>query len=83
FHLYRSCKEILESDPYVVDEDNLSLWFFCDIELMGYMKGIELYPKGKDIIVDSKNQETYIYIFIEHYFVTSIVEHITFSQRFN
>ncbi|WMV41895.1 hypothetical protein MTR67_035280 [Solanum verrucosum] len=50
---------------------------------MGHMKGIELYPKGKDTIVDSKNQETYIYILINHYFVTSIVESITFFQRFN
>ncbi|WMV41900.1 hypothetical protein MTR67_035285 [Solanum verrucosum] len=45
------------------------------------MKGIELYSKGKDTIVDSKNQETYIYILIKHYFVTSIVEHKSFFQK--
>lgn len=47
FHLYRSGKEILEIDSHVVNEDNLGLWLFFDIKLMGYMKGIELYHKGK------------------------------------
>ncbi|WMV41907.1 hypothetical protein MTR67_035292, partial [Solanum verrucosum] len=61
FHLYRSGKEILEIDLDVVDEDNLGQLFFCDIELMGYMKGTKIYPKGKDTIMHSKNQETYIY----------------------
>ncbi|WMV41889.1 hypothetical protein MTR67_035274 [Solanum verrucosum] len=35
--LYKSCKEILEIDLNVVDEDNLGLWFFRDIESMGYI----------------------------------------------
>ncbi|WMV41886.1 hypothetical protein MTR67_035271 [Solanum verrucosum] len=35
--LYRGCKKILEIDLNVVDEDNLGLWFFRDIESMGYI----------------------------------------------
>ncbi|KAL3357195.1 hypothetical protein AABB24_017734 [Solanum stoloniferum] len=80
---YKSCKEILEMDPEMVDGDNLGLRFICDIESMGSRKGIELCPNGKDTIVDSKNREKYINLLIKHYFVTSVAEQVAcFAKGF-
>lgn len=80
---YKSCKEILEMDPEMVDGDNLGLRFICDVESMGSRKGIELCPNGKDTIVDSKNREKYINLLIKHYFVTSVAEQVAcFAKGF-
>ncbi|KAL3326897.1 hypothetical protein AABB24_037549 [Solanum stoloniferum] len=80
---YKSCKEILEMDPEMVDGDNLGLRFICDVESMGSRKGIELCPNGKDTIVDSKNREKYINLLVKHYFVTSVAEQVAcFAKGF-
>ncbi|XP_025883649.1 E3 ubiquitin-protein ligase UPL5-like [Solanum lycopersicum] len=73
---YKSCKEILEMDPEMLDGDNLGLRFICDVESLGSKKEIELCPNGKDTIVDSKNRDEYINLLIEHYFVTSVADQV-------
>ncbi|KAF3646233.1 putative 60S ribosomal protein L6-like [Capsicum annuum] len=76
-YLYNSCKLILDMDPEMVDQDNLGLRFFCEVDQsLGSRKGIELCPNGKDTVVDSKNRETYVNLLIEHHFVTSIAEQV-------
>ncbi|WMV53025.1 hypothetical protein MTR67_046410 [Solanum verrucosum] len=74
--LYRSCKEILQMDAKIVDQDVLALTFVCEVESLGVRREIELCRNGKDIVVDSKNRETYVHLLIQHHYVTSIAEQV-------
>ncbi|KAG5614963.1 hypothetical protein H5410_014787, partial [Solanum commersonii] len=60
--LYRSCKEILNMDAEIVDQDVLGLTFVCEVESLGSRREMELCPNGKYIVVDSKNREYYKYL---------------------
>ncbi|KAH0661686.1 hypothetical protein KY284_026617 [Solanum tuberosum] len=76
--LYRGCKEILNMDAETVDQDVLGLTFVCEVESLGLRGEIELCPNGKDTVVDIKNRETYVNLFIQHHYVTSIADHVTY-----
>ncbi|PWA63419.1 HECT-like protein [Artemisia annua] len=83
-YLYNSCKQILEMDPCVVDQDVLGLTFTWGFEEFGCKKVVELLPDGKEISVNSKNRKEYINLLIRHQFVTSISQQKTqFSQGFD
>ncbi|KAH0765124.1 hypothetical protein KY285_000995 [Solanum tuberosum] len=64
--LYHSCKEILNMDAEIVDQDALNLTFVCEVESLGSRKEIKLCPNGKDIIVESKNMTYYVILHIQH-----------------
>ncbi|GKF32086.1 E3 ubiquitin protein ligase UPL5, partial [Tanacetum coccineum] len=82
-YLYISCKQILEMDPCVVDQDVLGLMFTWEVEELGVKKLVELCPEGNNISVNSINRNEYIDLIIEHQFVTSIAEQLSkFSQGF-
>ncbi|GKC99435.1 E3 ubiquitin protein ligase UPL5-like protein [Tanacetum coccineum] len=82
-YLYSSCKQILEMDPCVVDQDVLGLTFTWEVEELGVKKLVELCPEGNNISVNSINRNEYIDLIIEHQFVTSIAEQLSkFSQGF-
>ncbi|XP_019262636.1 PREDICTED: E3 ubiquitin-protein ligase UPL5-like [Nicotiana attenuata] len=82
-YLYSSCKQILEMDPEMVDEDTLGLTFVCEMEELGSRKVIELCPNGKDTVVNSKNRIKYVNLLIRHRFVSSIAEQVAqFSRGF-
>ncbi|KAG1326769.1 hypothetical protein COCNU_01G007030 [Cocos nucifera] len=56
-------------------------FFVREINELGSRRTIELCPKGKDIVVNSKNREEYVNLLIQHHFVTSISEQVThFAQ---
>jgi len=76
--LYRGCKEILNMDAETVDQDVLGLTFVCEVESLGLRGEIELCPNGKDTVVDIKNRETYVNLLIQHHYVTSIADHVTY-----
>ncbi|XP_049410562.1 E3 ubiquitin-protein ligase UPL5-like [Solanum stenotomum] len=76
--LYRGCKEILNMDADKVDQDVLGLKFVCEVESLGLRREIELYPNGKDTVVDSKNRETYVNLLIQHHYVTSLADQLTY-----
>lgn len=81
--LYISCKQILDMDADLIDSDALGLTFVREINELGSRRTIELCPKGKDIVVNSKNREEYVNLLIQHHFVTSISEQVThFAQGF-
>ncbi|CAN4095962.1 unnamed protein product [Withania somnifera] len=81
--LYSSCKQILEMDPEMVDQDTLGLTFVREVEELGSRKVVELCPKGKSTMVNSKNREQYVKLLIQHRFVTSIAEQVAhFAQGF-
>ncbi|WMV09549.1 hypothetical protein MTR67_002934 [Solanum verrucosum] len=71
--LYRSCKEILNMDIELVDQDVLGLTFVCEVESLCSRRQIELRPNGKDIVVDSKNMEYYVNLLFQHRYITSII----------
>ncbi|XP_060173534.1 E3 ubiquitin-protein ligase UPL5-like [Lycium barbarum] len=82
-YLYSSCKQILEMDPEMVDQDTLSLTFVCEAEELGSRKMVELCPSGKDTVVNSKNRKEYVNLLIQHRLVTSIAQQIAhFSKGF-
>lgn len=82
-YLYSSCKQILDMDPAIVDEDVLGLTFVLEIEELGSIKVVELLPKGKNIVVNSKNREQYVELLIKHRFVKSVSKQVTeFAQGF-
>nr|GFA48332.1 E3 ubiquitin-protein ligase UPL5-like [Tanacetum cinerariifolium] len=58
-YLYSSCKQILEMDPCVVDQDVLGLTFTWEVEELGVKKVVELYPEGNNISVNSINRKKY------------------------
>ncbi|WMV33390.1 hypothetical protein MTR67_026775 [Solanum verrucosum] len=76
--LYCGCKEILNMDAKTVDQDVLGLTFVCEVESLGLRREIELCPNGKDTVVDSKNMETYVNLLIQHHYVTSIADQVTY-----
>lgn len=81
--LYNSCKQILEMDGELVDQDTLGLTFVCEIEELGSRKTVELCPNGKSTAVDSKNRQQYVNLLIRHRFVTSIAEQVAhFAKGF-
>lgn len=82
-YMYRSCKQILEMDADVVDEDVLGLTFVREVEELGSRKVLELCLDGKNMIVNSKNRRLYVDLLIRHRFVTSIADQVSrFSQGF-
>ena len=82
-YLYNSCKQILEMDPCVVDQDVLGLTFTWEYDDFGSKEVVELKPEGKEISVNSENRKDYIDLVIEHMFVTSISQQVDqFSQGF-
>ncbi|KAG5631621.1 hypothetical protein H5410_003338 [Solanum commersonii] len=78
--LYRSCKEILNMDVELVDQDVLGLTFVCEVESLCSRRQIELRPNGKDIIVDSKNMEYYVNLLIQHRYITSIIYQVAYND---
>uniref|UniRef100_M1DWN4 HECT-type E3 ubiquitin transferase n=1 Tax=Solanum tuberosum TaxID=4113 RepID=M1DWN4_SOLTU len=70
--LYRSCKEILNMDAEIVDQDVLGLAFVCEVKSLGSRREMELCRNGKDIAVDSKNMEYYVNLLMQHRYLTSI-----------
>ncbi|KAK4353748.1 hypothetical protein RND71_025942 [Anisodus tanguticus] len=81
--LYSSCKQILEMDPEMVDQDTLGLTFVREIEELGSRKVVELCPNGRSTMVNSKNRKQYVELLIQHRFVTSIAEQVAhFAQGF-
>ncbi|XP_071707108.1 E3 ubiquitin-protein ligase UPL5-like [Rutidosis leptorrhynchoides] len=71
-YLYNSCKKILEMDPIVVDQDVLGLTFVHEIEEFGFKKTIELFPNGKNVVVNSRNRKEYVELLIKHRFEKSV-----------
>nr|GEY80674.1 hypothetical protein [Tanacetum cinerariifolium] len=53
------CKQILEMDPCVVDQDVLGLTFTWEVEELGVKKVVELCPEGNNISVNSINRKKY------------------------
>ncbi|KAG5599432.1 hypothetical protein H5410_030802 [Solanum commersonii] len=76
--LYHGCKEVLNMDAKTKDQDVLGLTFVCEVESLGLRREIELCRNGKDTVVDNKNMETYVNLLIQHHYVTSIVDHVTY-----
>lgn len=74
--LYTSCKQILDMDAEFMDSDALGLTFVREIEELGSRRVVELCPGGKNIIVNSKNRDEYVYLLIRHRFVTSTSEQV-------
>ncbi|KAH7689275.1 E3 ubiquitin-protein ligase NEDD4 protein [Dioscorea alata] len=82
-YLYMSCKRILEMDAELLDSDILGLTFVREFEELGIHKSVELLPGGKDIAVNSRNRYEYVKRLVQHRFVTSISEPVTyFTQGF-
>ncbi|KAG6392383.1 hypothetical protein SASPL_146600 [Salvia splendens] len=72
--LYNSCKQILEMDPELVDQDALGLTFVHEVEELGTRKTIDLCTNGKSIVVNSKNRRQYVDSLIQHLFVISVAD---------
>ncbi|KAI3869425.1 hypothetical protein MKX03_020979 [Papaver bracteatum] len=79
--MYKSCKEILEMDADSVDSDVLGLTFVREFKEFGSRRVVELCPGGNSIIVNSKNREQYIELLIQHCFVKSIAEKLSYFTR--
>ncbi|WMV45014.1 hypothetical protein MTR67_038399 [Solanum verrucosum] len=79
-YLYSGCKKILEMDIKMVDDDILGLTFVCEDEELGSRKMVELYPNGKNMIVNNKNRDNYDNLLVKHRFVTSIAHQIVGSM---
>ncbi|KAI3957229.1 hypothetical protein MKW98_012104 [Papaver atlanticum] len=79
--MYKSCKKILLMDADLVDSDVLGLTFVREFEEFGSRRVVELCPGGNSIIVNSKNREEYIELLIQHCFVKSIAEKLSYFAR--
>ncbi|MCL7039541.1 hypothetical protein MKW94_017583 [Papaver nudicaule] len=79
--MYMSCKTILEMDADIVDSDALGLTFIREFEEFGSRRVVELCPEGNSIMVNSKNREEYIKLLIQHRFVKSVAEKISYFSR--
>ncbi|KAI3851303.1 hypothetical protein MKX03_028823 [Papaver bracteatum] len=79
--MYKSCKTILKMDADFVDSDALGLTFAREFEEFGSRRLVELCPGGNSIIVNSKNREEYIELLIQHRFVKSIAEKVSYFTR--
>lgn len=82
-YMYRSCKEILEMDPEVVDEDVLGLTFVQEVEELGSVKAVEICHNGGNVVVNSRNRKQYVNLLVQQRFVLSIAEQVRcFSEGF-
>ncbi|WOH16305.1 hypothetical protein DCAR_0935856 [Daucus carota subsp. sativus] len=82
--LYSSCKRILEMDPEEVDEDSLSLTFTVETNKLGCRNAVELYPDGKNIVVNSTNRDKYVARLVQYHFVDSVKDQVAqFAQGFD
>ncbi|KAD4982312.1 hypothetical protein R6Q59_001890 [Mikania micrantha] len=82
-YFYSSCKQILDMDPVIVDQDALGLTFVHEIEELGSMKVVELFTNGKNIVVNSRNRKEYVELLIQHRFVTSVSKQVAkFAKGF-
>ncbi|MCL7034023.1 hypothetical protein MKW94_018940 [Papaver nudicaule] len=79
--MYKSCKTILEMDADIVDSDALGLTFVREFEEFGSIRVVELCPGGNSIIVNSKNREEYVELLIQHCFVKSIADKLSYFIR--
>lgn len=79
--LYMSSKKILEMDAEPLDLDVLGLTFVREIEELGTQRAVELCEGGKDMAVNSKNREEYIKLLIQHRFVKSVSEQVSYFAR--
>ncbi|TMW87503.1 hypothetical protein EJD97_019877 [Solanum chilense] len=80
-YLYRGCKDILEMDAKVVDEDILGLTFVREYEELGSRNVEELCPNGRSMIVNSRNRDNYVNLLVKHRFVTSIAHQVAHFAR--
>ena len=69
--LHKSCKQILEMDPSIVDSNVLGLTFVREVEVLGSRTTRELIPGGKDVAVTSQNRQSYISLLIQDRFINS------------
>ncbi|RLN05105.1 E3 ubiquitin-protein ligase UPL5-like [Panicum miliaceum] len=82
--LHKSCKQILEMDPSLVDSNVLGLTFVREVEVLGSRTVRELNPGGKDIVVTSQNRDTYISLLIQDRFINSTRRQLSyFIRRFS
>ncbi|KAI3795752.1 hypothetical protein L1987_38409 [Smallanthus sonchifolius] len=82
-YFYSSCKQILDMDPIIVDQDALGLTFVHEVEELGSMKVVELFANGKNIVVNSRNRKEYVELLIQHRFVTSVANQVAkFAKGF-
>ncbi|KAG5586172.1 hypothetical protein H5410_046606 [Solanum commersonii] len=63
-YLYSGCKKILEMDTKMVDEDILGLTFVSEDEELGSRKVVELYPNGKNTIVNCENRDSCVNLLV-------------------
>lgn len=83
-YFYSSCRQILDMDPVLLDEDALALTFVNEVEELGSMKVIELISNGKNIIVNSRNRKDYVELLIQHRFLTCVADQLTeFAKGFS
>ncbi|XP_074330525.1 E3 ubiquitin-protein ligase UPL5-like [Apium graveolens] len=83
--VYNSCKDILNMDPEMVDQDTLALTFSVDeIDESGSKRVLDLVHGGANIAVDSNNRGKYVDLLIQHWFVKSVAIHVDeFIKGFN
>ncbi|GJR13128.1 E3 ubiquitin protein ligase UPL5-like protein [Tanacetum coccineum] len=82
-YLYSSCKQILDMDHCVTDQDVLDLTIIWEVEELGSKKVVELLPDGNFFRVNSVNRKDYIDLLVRHQFVTSIAKQVSkFAQGF-
>ncbi|KAL6520494.1 hypothetical protein OROHE_017082 [Orobanche hederae] len=74
--LYNSCKQILEMDAEIVEQDALGLTFVHEIEELGTRRVVELCPGGKSLVVNSKNRREYVDSLIQRRFVKETAEQV-------
>ncbi|KAI3852606.1 hypothetical protein MKX03_025704 [Papaver bracteatum] len=79
--LYKSWKTILVMDADVADKDVLGLTFVWEFEEFGSRRVVELCPGGNTITVNSKNRAKYVELLIQHCFVKSIAEKLSYFTR--
>ncbi|XP_042027823.1 E3 ubiquitin-protein ligase UPL5-like isoform X1 [Salvia splendens] len=74
--LYNSCKQILEMDPELIDQDALGLTFVHEVEELGTRKTVDLCTGGENIAVNSENRKKYVDSLIRHRFVLAIADQV-------
>ncbi|KAG6394133.1 hypothetical protein SASPL_144712 [Salvia splendens] len=79
--LYNSCKQILEMDPELVDQDALGLTFVHEVEELGTRKTVDLCTNGKSIVVNSKNRRQYVDSLIQRRFVISVADQVEYFAK--
>ncbi|KAL1537264.1 HECT-type E3 ubiquitin transferase [Salvia divinorum] len=74
--LYNGCKQILEMDPELVDQDVLGLTFVHEVEELGTRKTVDLCTDGENVAVNSENRRKYVDSLIHHRFVIAIADQV-------